>query len=74
MKRIYSFKKSAMSQKTDMQNKYLLNAAQQISEKLLLHLSSSYSGLNEEYVETMLKEYRSNIISQEKISTVLKNY
>ena len=53
MKRTYPFKKSAMSQKTDMQNKYLLNTAQQTSEKLLLQLGSSYSGLNEEYVQTM---------------------
>ena len=37
MKRTYPFKKSAMSQKTDMQNKYLLNTAQQTSEKLLLN-------------------------------------
>ena len=49
-----------------MQNKYLLNAAQQTSEKLLLHLGSSYSGLNEEYVETMRQEYGSNVITQEK--------
>lgn len=72
MKRTYPFKKSTMSQKTDMQNKYLLNAAQQTSEKLLLHLGSSYSGLNEEYVETMRQEYGSNVITQEKKDTVLK--
>ena len=47
MKRTYPFQQSVMSQKADMQNKYLLNAAQQTHEKLLLHLGSSYSGLNE---------------------------
>ncbi len=74
MKRTYPFKKSAMSQKTDMQNKYLLNTAQQTSEKLLLQLGSSYSGLNEEYVQTMRQEYGRNIISQEKKDTIFKNY
>ena len=63
-----------MSQKTDMQNKYLLNTAQQTSEKLLLQLGSSYSGLNEEYVQTMRQEYGRNIISQEKKDTIFKNY
>ena len=72
MKRTYPFKKSAMSQKTDMQNKYLLNTAQQTSEKLLLQLGSSYSGLNEEYVQTMRQEYGRNIISQEKKDTIFK--
>ena len=41
-----------------MQNKYLLNTAQQTSEKLLLQLGSSYSGLNEEYVQTMRQRVR----------------
>ena len=72
MKRTYPFQQSVMSQKADMQNKYLLNAAQQTQEKLLLHLGSSYSGLNEEYVETIRQEYGSNVITQEKKDTVLK--
>ncbi len=73
MKRTYPFKKSAMSQKTDMQNKYLLNTAQQTSEKLLLQLGSSYSGLNEEYVRKPCRqEYGRNIISQEKKDTIFK--
>lgn len=55
-----------------MQNKYLLNTAQQTSEKLLLQLGSSYSGLNEEYVQTMRQEYGHNIISQEKKDTIFK--
>ena len=74
MKRTYPFQQSVMSQKADMQNKYLLNAAQQTQEKLLLHLGSSYSGLNEEYVETIRQEYGSNVITQEKKDTVLKKY
>ena len=72
MKRTYPFQQSVMSQKADMQNKYLLNAAQQTQEKLLLHLGSSYSGLNEEYVETIRQEYGSNVITQEKKDTVFK--
>ena len=72
MKKIYPFRKNVMSQKTDIQNKHLLNAAQQTPEKLLLQLGSSYSGLNEAYVETVRQEYGSNSISQEKKDTILQ--
>ena len=47
MKRTYPFKKICYVSKNRHAKQILLNTAQQTSEKLLLQLGSSYSGLNE---------------------------